>query len=161
VTLLSVLESETFTMQTPTAPERQEALDLLAATHRAVADRAEPAPWHHLAVGLLVGATAAVQDTPLTWGRLYLVACALGLFLIARAYRERTGLWLGGFRPGRTMWVMLVWAVSVVAMFAAARWAAGHGLGGAYLAAGALIATATTAAGYAWHWAYRRDLGAL
>jgi hypothetical protein len=161
VTLLSILESEAFAMPTMPDTQSREALEVLKAANRAMADRSEPAPWHHLAVGLLVGATAAVQDTPLAWGRIYLVVCAIGLFLLARAYRERTGLRLGSFRPGRTLWVMLVWAVGVVAMFAAARWAAAGGLGGAYLAAGALIAAATTAAGYVWHWAYRRDLGVI
>ena len=97
----------------------------------------------------------------MVWGRLYLVACVVGFFLLARAYRERTGLWLGSFRAGRTRWVMATWAVGVVAMFAAARWAAAGGLIGVYPVAGALIALATTAAGYAWHWAYRRDLGAI
>jgi hypothetical protein len=148
-------------MPTISETERREALELLNTANRAMAGRAEPPRFYHLAVGLLVGATAAVQDTPLTWNRVYLVVCAAGLFLLARAYREHTGLWLASGRPGRTLWVILTWAVGVVAMYATARWAAVGGLQGAYQTAGVLIAVATTAAGHAWHWAYRRDLGAI
>jgi hypothetical protein len=159
--ILSVLESKDCPMPTTAETERLDALDLLDATHRAMADRAEPPRLHHLATGLLVGMTAAVQDTPLAWGRLYLLVAVVGLFLLARSYREQTGLWLGSFRVGRTRWVTLTWALGVVAMFAAARWAAMDGLAGAYQIAGTLIALATAAAGYAWHWAYCRDLGVL
>jgi hypothetical protein len=148
-------------MPTISETERREALELLNTANRAMADRAEPPRFYHLAVGLLVGATAAVQDTPLTWGRVYLVVGAAGLFRLARAYRGHTGLWLASVRPGRTLWVMLTWAAGVAAMFAAARWAAAGGLQGAYQMAGLLIAVATAAAGHAWHWPYRRDLGAI
>jgi hypothetical protein len=141
--------------------EERKALDLLQSVNRRMAERAEAPGWYHVTLGLLVGGLVAVQEAPVLWRFIYFVPYGIGLLLLVRAYKRHTGLWIPGYRAGRTRWVAMGGALLTVALMLLAGWAnlEGH-LQGAYLVSGVLVAAVVTATGYIWHWAYRRDLGA-
>jgi len=139
--------------------ENRAALDLLQAATRKVADQAKPPAWYHVTLGLLVGGLAAIQEAPIVWRFAYEAAALASMFLLVRAKKRHTGLWIPGYRAGRTRWVAAGVGSLFVAIFLLSAWARFDlHLQGVFLVAGALIAVLTTAAGYIWHWAYRLDL---
>jgi hypothetical protein len=141
-------------------PEHQAALDAIQAANRQMAARAEAPVWRHAAMGGLMGGLIAIQAAPTAWRVAYYAAFCAGFFLLARAHRRRTGMWVPGYRAGRTRWVAVGAAALVAALFVGAVWAATErGLTEAYYAAAVLVALCVTAAGFVWQWAYRRDLG--
>jgi hypothetical protein len=83
----------------------------------------------------------------------------LVLLLLARAKRNRMGMFINGYRRGRTRWVAFGALALFIVTYGLATFAeiALH-MRGAYLIAGAVIAAIFTAAGRVWLWAYRRDL---
>lgn len=138
----------------------QAALDLISDANRKLAQRAKAPGWYHYVLGLLVGGLAAVQAAGVPWNIAYYVVYGLGLWLIVRGYRKHTGMWIPGYRAGRTRWVAFTLAALVGGIFLAAvvidRRTGAHQ---AYLIAGALLAVVTTIGGYVWEAAFRRDLG--
>lgn len=140
--------------------ERQDALDLIQAAHREMARRAKAPGWYHVALGLLSGGLAAAQELPMPWPILYYGVFCAALMLLIRGYRRHTGMWIPGYRAGRTRWVAFSAAAIVAVLFGgAALLTRRTGVHGLYAAAGALIAVTITAKGYLWEKAYRRDLG--
>jgi hypothetical protein len=154
------MESESEPMPSPSRSEHQAALDAIQAANRQMAARAEVPAWRHAILGVLAGGLVAVQAAPIVWRMAYYAAYCVGLFLFVRAYRRHTGMWIPGYRAGRTRWVAVGAAALVAALFLGAIWAATEqGLIGAYYAGALLVALCVTAAGHVWQWAYRRDLG--
>lgn len=140
----------------------EEAARQLAGLQRSnveMARRAVAPWWYHPALGGLAGGLIAVQAAPTGFRAAYFALFAVGLILLVQAYRKKTGVWVSGWRAGRTRWVTAVLAaltlgVSLAAIYAAREW----GQPGAYLIGGALLAVAFTIAGPLWEVAFRRDL---
>lgn len=140
--------------------ERREQLELIAAANRRMAEQAKAPKWHHWTLGILIGGLCAAQELPMPWPVAYYPVAILGMGWMVRAYRRHTGMWIPGYRAGRTRWVAFGSAGVVTVIFLTATVITRNtGLHGVYLAAGALIAVAATLRGYAWEKAYRRDLG--
>ncbi|MEH0197735.1 hypothetical protein V7S57_21195 [Caulobacter sp. CCNWLY153] len=139
-----------------------EAARMLAEVEAANADlarRARAPIWYHPALGLLTGGLVAVQGqaVPLMLGA-YLVF-VVGLLLLVRAYKRRTGLWINGYRAGRTRWVSVVLAVLTALSVLGSAWLTReHGLAAGPLVVGAVIAVIVTIGGFVWEAAFRRDL---
>jgi hypothetical protein len=143
-----------------TEHERQSQLDLIAAANRQMAERAKAPAWYHWALGAYCGGLCAVQEFPMPWPIAFYPVALGGLWWLMRAYRRHTGMWIPGYRAGRTRWVAFSSAAIVGGIFlAAAIVTRKTGLHGVYLAAGAVIMVAGALRGYAWEKAYRRDLG--
>ena len=123
-------------MPAMTDNERREALDLLKATNLEMAKRAEPPRWYHITLGLLVGGLVAVFEAPVIWRIAYLIVYVVGLVLLMRAYRKHTGMWIPGYRAGRTRWVAYGTAAFAVAILLITDWAHGQGVQRAFLAGG-------------------------
>jgi len=124
-----------------------------------LADRARAPLWYHPALGLLAGGYVAVQAAPMGARFAYMALSAVGLLLLVRAYRRKTGMWVSGFRAGRTRWVALallavLWGVMGLTMWL--EWQVG--VRGAFLVGGLVVAVATTIQGFVWEAAFRRDL---
>ncbi len=131
----------------------------LEAANADLARRARAPVWYHPALGLLVGAVVAVQGqaVPLALGA-YAVF-AVGLLLLVKEYKRRTGLWVSGYRAGRTRWIAVGLAVMTsLAILGAALLAREHGLTAAPFILGAVVAAIVTAGGFVWEAAFRRDL---
>lgn len=131
----------------------------VAAAKAELARRAVAPAWYHPALGLLMGGLVAVQGAPLLLVFGYYAAFGLGCWLLFAAYRLRTGMWINGYRPGRTRLI----AVGLAAVFAAVMLACVHarrelGLVWAPYAGGAVVAILVTIGGFVWEAAFRRDL---
>lgn len=140
----------------------EDALRMLAEVEAAnsdLAERAKAPVWYHPALGLLVGGVVAAQGLP-TVGKIaaYLVFAA-GLFLLMRAYKRHTGLWINGYRAGRTRWVAGSLALlATLGMLMAVWLQRERGLTAASMVFGALIAVIVTIGGFVWEAAFRADL---
>ena len=143
-----------------TETERLQALAAIEATNRQMAERAKAPGWYHWALGLLVGGMVAAQEAPYPWMVAYYPIFLAGLALLMRAYKRHTGMWIPGYRAGRTRWVAVGGAALIGGLMIAAVWLRREeGVQGACLAAGVLTVGLVTAQGYLWEKAYRRDLG--
>ncbi|PLR28019.1 hypothetical protein SGCZBJ_06655 [Caulobacter zeae] len=152
--------------ETPVSPtssiDPAEAARMLAEVEAANADlarRARAPIWYHPALGLLAGGLVAVQgQAVLLMLGAYLVF-VVGLLLLVRAYKRRTGLWINGYRAGRTRWVSVVLAVLTALSVLGSAWLTReHGLAAGPLVVGATIAVIVTIGGFVWEAAFRRDL---
>jgi hypothetical protein len=124
-----------------------------------LAHRARAPIWYHPVLGLLAGGLLAVQAAPLAARIAYLPLFAVGLILLVRAYRRKTGMWVSGFRAGRTRWVAVALLVAIWATMGVALWLEWQvGLRGALLVGGLIVTVATTIQGFVWEAAFRRDL---
>ena len=116
-------------------------LAALQAGRAAVADRAMQPWWYDVALGLLVFGLIASYAAHRTW----VTAAALVVFLagcavLVSAYRQITGFWVSGLRPGPTQRAVRVWLVGYVLVLALSA-GAEYGLGwrGAMVAGGAVL----------------------
>jgi hypothetical protein len=153
--ILSNMESQ----MNPAPLEARLALQEAARAHETLARRARPPVWYNAALGLLIGALTAAMAGP-TW--LLIAAEALfcvGLVLLITAYRRKTGLWINGYRAGRTRVVAVSLAVATAALMLAGVWLKReHGLWQAPLVCAPIVAALVTVAGYVWQAAFRADL---
>lgn len=78
------------------------ALDAKHSAERGLATAVHCPPWRHMLFGLYMGALIATPAFPLAT-RFVVLACALcGLGLIFRADRKRLGVFINGYRRGKT-----------------------------------------------------------
>ena len=146
-------------MNTPVDGEAARMLAEVRAANTELARRAVAPVWYHPALGLLMGGLVAVQGENLVLTFAYYPVFGLGCWLLARAYRRRTGLWINGYRSGRTRWVTVTLAVIFTAIMLTCAYARRKlGVDWATYAGGAVVATLTTIAGFVWEAAFRRDL---
>ncbi|MCY1645686.1 hypothetical protein OVA11_00975 [Caulobacter sp. SL161] len=140
----------------------EDALRMLAEVQAAgedLARRARAPVWYHPALGLLMGGLIAVQTQPLLLVFGYYALFVLGLLLLVRAYKRHTGLWINGYRAGRTRWVALIMvALVALAMLLAVWLVRERGLTLAPLVFGALVAVLVAMGGQIWQAAFRADL---
>jgi hypothetical protein len=138
----------------------QAALDLISDANRKLVQRAKAPGWYHWVLGLLVGGLCAVQPAGMPWVIAYYAVYLVGLWLIVRGYRRHTGMWIPGYRAGRTRRVAFGLAAIVASSFLAAiLFARRTGFHEAYWIAGALQTVVVIIGGYVWQAAFRRDLG--
>ncbi|PHY17981.1 hypothetical protein [Caulobacter sp. BP25] len=140
----------------------QDALRMLAEVEAANADMAERAKapvWYHPALGLLIGGLIAVQGQPVPIMLAFYAAYIVGLVLLVRAYKRHTGLWISGYRAGRTRWVALgLAALAMVGGLISIWLVRERGLTLAPLVFGGLTAVIVTIGGFVWEAAFRADL---
>lgn len=137
-----------------------EQLKLIDDANQQMAERAKPPVFYHAALGLLSGGLLAVQELPVAWVFGYEVAALAGIALLVTAYRNHTGMWIPGYRVGRTRWVAVGAAATFVAIFLPCVWLRHEmGVRGVCAVGGAIVAVLVTLQGHQWMKAYRRDLG--
>ncbi len=140
----------------------EDALRMLAEVEAANADLAERAKapvWYHPALGLLMGGLVAVQAAPIPAKLAYYGVYVAGLVLLMRAYKRHTGMWINGYRAGRTRWVAVGLAGLAILCAAIAVWLERERhLEAAPLVFGAIVAVLVTIGGFVWEAAFRADL---
>lgn len=140
----------------------EDALRMLAEVEAAKADmaqRAKAPTWYHPALGLLIGGLIAVQGQPVQVMLGFYAVYIAGLVLLMRAYKRHTGLWINGYRAGRTRWV--AFGLAGLGMLGAviSIWLVRErGLTQAPFVFGAIVAVIVTIGGFVWEAAYRADL---
>ena len=85
--------------------ESLEALNQIAAANREMAERVRAPGWYSWSLSLMMGGLAAVQEFPLPVIFGYEIAFFVALFFLIRAYKRKSGIWIPGYRAGRTRWV--------------------------------------------------------
>lgn len=140
----------------------EDALRMLAEVEAAntdLAERAKAPVWYHGALGLLIGGIVAVQAAPIPARFAYYGLYAVGLVLLVRAYKRHTGMWISGYRAGRTRWVAVGLATLAILCAAIAVWLERERhLTAAPLVFGAIVAVIVTIGGFVWEAAFRADL---
>lgn len=145
-----------------TTVDPAEAARQLAALEQYNADLARRvvAPWwYHPALGLVTGSMIAMLAAPLVWRLVHLAFVFGASWLLIQGYKRRTGVWVHGWRAGRTRWVSagLAALVLTVGLVSVGLWlATGETL--IHLVSAGVVALAVTAAGPLWEAAFRRDL---
>ncbi len=144
---------------TPRAADAALALQKAANARAAVALRARAPIWYHPALGLLTaGIPISLTVSPLAEGVCGLVF-ALGVLFLVRAHRKHTGMWIPGYRAGRTRTVAIGMAViTVLVMLASLYLTDERGVRWAAAAGAAIVSAVVTAAGFLWEAAYAADL---
>jgi hypothetical protein len=140
----------------------EDALRMLAEVEAANADLAERARapvWYHPVLGLLMGGLCAVQAAPIALQYAYFPVAGIGVWLLVKAYTRKTGLWIYGYRAGRTRWVAAGVTTLAVGLMLLSAWLV-HTRKEmlAPLVFGALIAAIATIGGLVWEAAFRADL---
>jgi hypothetical protein len=140
----------------------EDALRMVAEVQAAntdMAERAKAPVWYHPALGLLAGGLAAVQAAPLAWQYGYFIVCGIGVWALVKAYMRKTGMWVHGYRAGRTRIVAVALAILTGGAMVTSAWLfhVKHITQAPLIAAG-VIAVAATVAGFVWEAAFRRDL---
>jgi hypothetical protein len=140
----------------------EDALRMLAEVEAANADMAERAKapvWYHPALGLLVGGLAVVQAAPVVWQYAYFPIVGLGVWFLVKSYIRKTGMWVYGYRAGRTRIVAVALATLTGGTMLSSAWLF-HFKHVSYapFVAGAIIAVVATVAGFVWEAAFRADL---
>lgn len=129
------------------------------AANAELARRAVAPVWYHPALGLLAGGMIVVLAAPVAATLIYVLFFALSAGLLVAAYRRHTGLWINGYRKGRTRWVTIAMAATYAVIAVGCLWLARErGMTWAPYVGGALVAVVVTAAGFLWEVAFRRDL---
>ena len=124
-----------------------------------LAQRARAPLWYHPILGLLAGGMVAIQGQSSTLKVAFTGVFVLGVALLVRAYKRHTGLWISGFRAGRTRWVAIGLGVAIALCGLVALWLARHrGVAEAPLVFGGIIVVVVTVAGHLWEAAFRADL---
>lgn len=142
-----------------TDPDASRMLAEVQAANAELAKRAVVPIWYHPALGLMVGGLIAVQGSELTFVGAYYAVFSIGLVMLMAAYKKHTGLWINGYRPGRTRVVAIGLAVTVTLIMWGSLWLhRSAGVTWAMLLGGGISAVITTAGGFVWEAAFRRDL---
>lgn len=140
----------------------EDTLRMLAEVEAANADLAERAKapaWYHPALGLLIGGLCAVQAASVAVMIGYYVVFLVGMALLIRAYKRHTGMWIGGYRAGRTRLVAVGLAVITTGLMLLSAWLFRERHEAvAPLVFGGLIAVFVTIGGFVWEAAFRADL---
>ena len=140
----------------------EDALRMIAEVEAANADlagRAKAPVWYHPVLGLLIGGLIAVQSQSIPVMLGFYVVYIAGLALLVRAYKRHTGLWISGYKAGRTRWVAIGLAALVSVGWLISTWLVRErGLTLAPLVFGTIIAVIVTIGGFVWEAAFRADL---
>jgi hypothetical protein len=100
-----------------------------------------------------------VQSQPFLLVMGYYAVFLAGLAILMRAYKRHTGLWVNGYRAGRTRWVAVgLAALTTLAMVISVWLRRERGLILAPLAFGGIVAVIVTIGGLVWQAAFRADL---
>jgi hypothetical protein len=151
------MESKEFTVT-----KNEDALRMLAeikAANTGMAERLKAPTWYHPALGLLTGGLAAVQAAPVIWMYVYYVVFGLGLVVLVRSYMRKTGMWVSGYRAGRTRIVAVSLAVITGALMVNSAWLfRSKHLTWVPLVTAVVLAVIVTIAGFVWEAAFRKDM---
>ena len=100
------------------ASEALSALDAKRDAERSLAAAAHCPPWRHAVFGAIMGTLVASPAVALPY-RFGVLAVVLALIpLIVRSDRKRTGMFINGYRRGKTRWVTFAMLAAVLGLYA-------------------------------------------
>jgi hypothetical protein len=104
------------------APSAAEALAFIDQSRAKLAAASETPVSRHLAFAGLIALLFASPVLPLEWRFVALLVPLVGVALIVRWDRRRMGMFINGYRAGRTRWVALPVLVVIEALYALSYW---------------------------------------
>lgn len=141
------------------ADQAAAALEAMRASRERLAAAANCPPARHLAFAGLMGALVASQAAPPPVTIAIEALLMVGVFGLLAWDRRRTGMFISGYRVGRTQPVTLGLVVFTVAVLLVGVWLKlDHGLVWAPLALGLVVTVVAYAASIFWQRIYRREL---
>ena len=139
--------------------EAAAALAAMQESRERLAQAIDCPPERHLAFAALMGALVACQAAPPTFTLLIEAMLLVGVALLIAWDRRRTGMFINGYRAGRTLYVTLGVLVFTLATLGLSVWLKeDRGLGWAPLAGGAVVAVVAYVASAVWQRIYLREL---
>jgi len=140
--------------------EGQEALNQIAAANRQMVEQIKSPGWYSWSLSLMVGGLTAAQEAPLPVIFGAEIAFFVALVLLVRAYKRSKGVWIPGYRAGRTRWVAVGGAIGTMAiMLTGVLVYREMHVRGACIVAGVILTVLFRLYCPLWQKAYRRDLG--
>jgi len=144
----------------PTSTEAAEALAAMQASQARLAAAANCPPERHLIFGTLIGALAATPALPTPYVFVVEALVFIGIFLVVRWDRRRTGLFINGYRAGKTLAVTFTTLAVFFALYAASVWLSfDRHLPLASLACGLVAAAVGYISSVQWQRMFRREMG--
>jgi hypothetical protein len=97
--------------------EAQAALAAKGSAEQNLARAAVCPPWRHAVFGLVMGSLVATPALPLPLRLAAMVLILIGIGLIVRSDRRRMGMFVNGYRRGKTLIVSLAMLAIVLALY--------------------------------------------
>ncbi|MGO2540976.1 MAG: hypothetical protein ACTH8J_07490 [Specibacter sp.] len=147
-------------MENEAVQEAREALAAIDGARSSAADRLVTPWWYHVVLGLLVAGFVLIYafgNVPVVL--VGIAAYFVGLAILVGAYKNKTGVWISGFRAGAaTPWTYALVGVYVTGMIAAILLARLASLDWAAWVAAPVLVVATVVIGRRFDGALRADL---
>jgi hypothetical protein len=157
--LLSTLETGEIIMQ-PSSTEAAEALAAMRASQARLVAAAECPPQRHLAFAAVMGGLVATPALPTTYALLAEAVLLVCIVLIVRWDRRRTGMFINGYRVGRTRPLTFLLLAMMLALYATGMWLSlDRGMRWAPLVTGSIAAVIGYYKSVVWMRVFRREMG--
>jgi uncharacterized membrane protein YhfC len=139
--------------------EATQALEAMRQSRERLAAAVDCPPARHVIFGLLMGGLVASQAAPPAWTLACEAVLMVGVALVYLWDRRRTGMFVNGYRAGRTRAVTAVILLLTLGLGALGVWLKhGRGLVWGPLACGAVAAVLDTFGSVLWQRVYVREL---
>lgn len=144
----------------PSSTEAAEALAAMRASQARLAEAANCPPARHLAFAGLIGGLIATPVLPMQYAILVEGMLLFGVGLVVRWDRRRTGMFINGYRRGRTRPLTFAMLAVVLALYMLGFWLVrDRGIWWAPLATGTVAAGFGYYASILWQRTFRREMG--
>ena len=144
----------------PSSTEAAEALAAMRASQVRLAQAADCPPERHLAFAALMGGIIATPALPFPYAILAEGLLLLGVGLVIRWDRRRTGMFINGYRAGRTRPLTFLLVAVIVVLYMAGVWLVrDRGIWWAPLVTGAIAAGVGYYFSTVWQRIFRREMG--
>ncbi len=104
--------------------EAADALSAIRTSRRRLVSASDTPPSRHLAFAALMGTLVAAPAVPLPWRFGVMVAIFVGVALVIRWDRRRTGMFINGYRAGRTRKVTFAMLAFSLGLYGVSVWMA-------------------------------------
>lgn len=136
-----------------------QALAFIEQSRVKLAAATETPPLRHAAFAALMGALVASPAVPFPFRFLVLVAIFAAVAWIVRWDRRRMGIFVNGYRAGKTRWVTAALLLAVLPLYLIAMWLSlDHAIWWAPLPLGLAAAVIAYGGSVWWCWVFRREL---
>ena len=137
------------------------ALDAKGSAERELAGVPMCPPWRHAIFGLIMGALVASPAVPIPLRFALIAGIFSAIALVVRSDRRRLGMFINGYRRGKTLFVTIPMLIIVLALYAIGLVRAlDHGDRITPLMLGILAVVLGTAGSVLWQRVFVRELGA-
>lgn len=136
------------------------ALDAKQAAEQRLAAAADCPPWRHAIFAALMAALVAAPALPHVWQFVLLALALVTVPLIVRSDRRRTGMFVNGYRRGRTMAITIVMLGANMVLYVTSFYrAVEHGDHRTGLLLAPIAFAIAYAGSVAWMRVFRREMG--